>query len=130
MKTIILLALLTLSFTATGQTFDLVRSVTTSSVNDTVSDTTSGESFIHTGNMVINGNNVVITDTICSSIISTVCGTVSESGTILFSDSTQATILKDSGRVSNVKIMSFYPTIILFEAFKSGAVWVTEYKAR
>lgn len=140
MKLILMIALITVSFSVNAQVFDLVRSIVTSNSDNSfirLKDTAAIEStlrgFSHTGTMTIENGFVTMDTWICSGL----CVRKNKPRELLsLEDNNKAVILKDDdeflGTTGTIKfsILSLSPNIILMSTGQDGTINVTEWKLR
>ena len=123
MKKIIFVVALFLSSNAEAQIYDLVRSV--NNFSGYIQGTKSGD-YTHTGTMIINGNKIKRTHTICEL---GVCKNFIYNDEILFATDYRAMISGESGDLVSIEILSLSPTIIILQE-KFGLFEIEEYKLR
>ncbi len=124
MKKIIFAVTLFLSINAEAQIYDIVRSV--NNFSGYIQGTKSGD-YTHTGTMIIDGNKIKRTHTVCEDI----CKNFIYNDEILFSTDYdyRAIISGDSGDLVSIEILSLSPTIIILQE-KFGLFEIEEYKPR
>lgn len=129
MKKLILASLITLSFNASAQVFDLVRSVVvhqSTLTGNMTSDDTESIGYTQKGTMEINGADIIRTFDTC---VFGSCGHYVFRDKIIGSTDTVAMIGGDSGDMVSVKIISLAPTIIIMQ-IDEKIVRLEEYKPR
>lgn len=128
MKKLLLTAAMCLTFNASAQTFDLVRSVVVHQSSDgtMAADDTDETGYTQTGTMVINGSNITRQFDTC---VYGACGSYTFKDTIYAATDKLAMIGGDSGDLVSVKIISLHPSIIIMQ-IDEKIVRLEEYKPR